>query len=94
MTKTPDTALTLEQQLADIVRKHGLISLTFTAHDTDDGVEFYSNAQALHGTERLCGSTDRWCAKASAAIAQAVDDLNAQRGIAPATLAPIEGLAA
>lgn len=88
--------ITIEQQLADLIHKHGLISLSLTAHDTVDGVEFYSSAQAEGGdiNGRWCGSTDSWCDKAGAAIAQAIDDLNAKRSTSSAPLAPIEGLEA
>lgn len=75
------TPITLEQQFADLIRTHGLasISLSVIDHDHIEGVSFYAYAQAVYGGERLCGSTGADGLPIAEAIAAAISDLNAKR---------------
>lgn len=79
---------TLEQQLSEIVARHGLLNISITATVSGGEVKFYSNAQAANGAnDRHCGMTDRWADTVSAAINSALADLNDKR---MGTLAPMD----
>lgn len=86
--------ITLEQQLAEIVRKHGLVSLSINAtdHSHRDGVSFYCYAQGSKDDgERFCGSTRAEDMPIAEAIASAISDLNAKRY--PVEVAPVAPMA-
>lgn len=75
------TQITLEQQFADLIRTHGLtsISLSVIDHDHIEGVSFYAYAQAFVGDVRHCGSTGVDGLPIAEAVAAAISDLNAKR---------------
>ena len=86
--------MTLEQQLTDLIRKHGLLNISITATVTDGGSDtpmFYASAQALGGdiNGRWCGSTDTWKATVQPAVTEAIDRLNAQRDVCDVEFPPM-----
>lgn len=85
--------MTLEQQLADLIRKHGLCHISLNATVNNNNIMFYVNAQSIDLTDRHCGSSGYDCTAFADAIPGAINALNAKRSTTDA-LAPIEGLAA
>ena len=85
--------MTLEQQLVDLIRKHGLLNISITAI-TSDGVggevKFYATTQAPDGDINGC-----WCGSSSfssdvqSAVKDALYDLHRQRGVCDVPFAPM-----
>lgn len=79
---------TLEQQLADLIRKHGLCHIALNATRTDDGMMFYVNAQSDGGADRFCSTSAYDCETFVDALPSAIELLNAKRNTT-ITLAPM-----
>ena len=68
--------MTLEEQLARIVERHDLSSLSINFYRRDDGTFWIGSY--VHAAGSMCGS-DNGSTAANDAIAQAIGDLNAKR---------------
>lgn len=79
-----NTKTTLEQQFADLIRTHGLasISLSVFRHAHSEGLSIYAIAHAANGDDQLCGANVPGAMSIAEAIAEAISGLNAMRDTA------------
>lgn len=75
---------TLEQQLSEIVAKHGLLNVSITATVGNDGVggvvKFYASAQSPKDDgDRWCAGNEGWTDSVTDAIGGAISQLNVRR---------------
>ena len=81
---------TLEQQLADLIRKHGLTHISINVSDFGGDISFYAYAQSANGYDRYCGSAGRRRDLIAEAISAAISNLNEKRN--PTTVEPLAPL--